>query len=140
MDDIILEKILHDGNLIELNIVAESELVKARQSCYIDSAKLGEYSAKLQSFVLNSEPEVYVQFGEKEGNHTPAFSMKVIRADRCGHVKVEMDVEVEDNDTRAHRCCFYVNSDIGAIEHFGMEIGKLESMPIGEVISLNNGY
>lgn len=140
MDDIIFKKILHDDKLIEIDIIAKSEYASAKQSCYIDSENLCDYSTALQNYTLNSEHECYVQFGEKEGACTPAFSMKIIRADKCGHVKVEVDVEIEDNETRSHRCCFYVNSDIGSIGRFGIRIGKLAEAPIGTTVALNKIY
>lgn len=137
MGDIIFEKTLHDDNLVILNITATSELARARQRCYINSESLFDYSKTLCSYALSSEKECYVQIGEKEWDMTPMFSMKIIRTDKLGHVVVEVDVGIEDDETWAHRCCFYVGSDIGAIERFGLRIGKLEGAPVGTVISLN---
>lgn len=54
-----------------------------------------------------------MEFGKKEGNYTPAFSMCMSPADMSGHVKIEVDIEIADHDTRSHRCCFYVKSELG---------------------------
>lgn len=56
--------------------------------------------------------QCYLEFGNKEGNYTPAFSMNVLPADTSGHVKIEVDLEIVDNDKRSHRCCFYVESEL----------------------------
>lgn len=52
-----------------------------------------------------------MEFGKKEGNYTPAFSMCMLPADISEHVKIEVDIEIADNDVRSHRRCFYVKSD-----------------------------
>lgn len=40
-----------------------------------------------------------------------------------GKLKIEVDFEIADNDCRNHRCKFFINSELGAIERFakGME-------------------
>ena len=47
--------------------------------------------------------------------------------DNHGHVKIEVDMEIADNDRRAHRCCFYVSCELGQIERFGQSLVSLIS-------------
>lgn len=125
MDNIIFEKIWQDENLIELKISANSEFVSAYQRCYIQDNILAEIVEKICNYVGNYNENCYLEFGKKEGNYTPAFSMCILPADMSGHVKIEVDIEIADNDTRSHRCCFYVNSELGLIEKLGMALKKL---------------
>ena len=53
-----------------------------------------------------------------------------------GHVKIEVDVEIADNETRSHRCCFFVNSELGLVEQLGKSLEKLISGLEGVEISL----
>lgn len=108
MDNIIFEKVWQDESLIELKISASSEFVSAYQSCYIHDKK-----------------SCYLEFGKKEGNYTPAFTMCIMPADMSGYVKIEVDIEIADNDTRSHRCCFYIKSELGLIEQLGKNLKKL---------------
>ena len=78
-----------------------------------------------------------MEFGKKEGNYTPAFSMCILPADISGHVKIEVDIEIADNDMRAHRSCFYVKSELGLIEQLGMSMKKLIIEPDGYEVSLH---
>ena len=78
-----------------------------------------------------------MEFGKKEGNYTPAFSMCMLPVDISGHVKIEVDIEIADNDTRSHRCCFYVKSELGLIERLGMALKKLIKEPDGCEVSLH---
>lgn len=125
MDNIIFEKIWQDDNLIELKISANSEFVSVYQSCYIQDKKLEEIAEKICDFVGNYNESCYLEFGKKEGNYTPAFSMCMLPADMSGHVKIEVDIEIADNDTRSHRCCFYVKSELGLIEQLGINLKQL---------------
>ena len=136
MDNICLEKIWHEDSLIELKITASSDFVTAYQNCYIQSCVLNDISDKICAYVANNEKSCYMEFGHKEGNYTPAFSMKLLAADYSGHVKIEVDIEIDDNITRSHRCCFYVNSELGLIETFGHSLKILIKGEIGEKIVL----
>ena len=62
--------------------------------------------------------------------------MWILPADITGHVKIEVDIEIADNDTRSHRCCFYVKSELGLIERLGMALKKLIIEPDGCEVSL----
>lgn len=66
-------------------------------------------------------------YGNKTGNYTPAFSLSILPTDNHGHVKIEVDIEIADNDRRAHRCCFYVSCELGQIERFGQSLVSLIS-------------
>lgn len=136
MDNIIFKKIWQDENLIELKISAKSEFVSAYQSCYIQDKKLEEIAEEICNFVENCNVDCYLEFGKKEGNYTPAFSMHILPADKLGHVKIEVDIEIADNDTRSHRCCFYIKSELGLIEKLGMALKKLITDQDGSEASL----
>jgi hypothetical protein len=136
MDNIIFEKVWQDESLIELKISASSEFVSAYQSCYIQDKKLEETAVKINNFVGKYDESCYLEFGKKEGNYTPAFSMCMMPADMSGHVKIEVDIEIADNDTRSHRCCFYVKSELGLIEQLGKSLKKLIIEQDGIKVSL----
>lgn len=139
MDNIIFEKVYQDGNLIELKISASSQYISAFQLCYIEDKKILDAAQKIESYIKNFDSEYYLEFGEKEGMYTPAFSMLVLPADSCGHVKIEVDMEIDDNDARLHRCCFFVESELGLVEQMGTSFKKLLSEPVGIIVALVPG-
>ena len=63
--------------------------------------------------------------------------MEILPADVFGHIKIEVDIEVDDNDTRSHRCCFYVNSELGLVEQLGKSLKSLITGQIGDSVSLS---
>ena len=93
---------------------------------------------KVLNYVVHYDKSCYLEFGEKEGNYAPAFSMCILPASVTGHLKIEVDIEIDDNNKRCHRCCFYVNSELGLIEKFGNTLGKLVTGQIGTKVSLNS--
>lgn len=137
MDNLSFTKLWQESNLIELEISANSEFASVYQSCYIQDEKLEKIADSICRFVKNYNDACYLEFGNKEGNYTPAFSMCMMSSDSFGHVKIEVDIEIADNDIRAHRCCFFVNSDLGSIERLGFALRELIIGKEGTSISLH---
>ena len=122
MDNLKIKKIWSDDDLFELRIEACSEFVSAYQKCYIQKQELINLSEKILNINNYKNNNCYLEFGIKTGNYTPAFSMNILPVDVYGHLKIEVDIEIEDNDERRHRCLFYVNSDLGCVERFGYSL------------------
>lgn len=137
IDNIIFEKIWQDGDLIELKISGKSDFVSVYQYCYIDNYDLVEIAKKMYSFINNHNNEYYLEFGKKSCDYTPAFSMRILPANLTGHLKIETDFEIADTDTHLHKCCFYINSEIGLIRNLGKSLESLTYRTVGTVISLN---
>ena len=135
MDNIIFEKVWQDESLIELKISVQSEFVSAYQNCYVQNTILSDISDKIIEYVDNYKMIYYLEFGKKEGNYTPAFSMKILPAEVSGNVFIEVDIEIADNDTRSHRAIFYVKSELGLIERLGKGLKTLNNEEVGAAVS-----
>lgn len=122
MDNLKIKKIWSADDLLELRIEACSKYVQAYQNCYIQNIELLNISEKILNINNYKYSNCYLEFGVKKGNYTPAFSMDIMPIDDFGHIKIEVDIEIEDNNERKHRCVFYINSDIGCIEKFGYKL------------------
>lgn len=136
MDNIVIEKQWYDGELIEIKICAKSEFINVYQECYISESDLVKAAEHILEYIEKCENECYVEYGNKSGNFTPAFSMKFLPIDIYGHIKIEMDMEIADNNTRSHRCSFYVNTEIGLVEQFAHKILMLVKAEVGYYIEL----
>ena len=127
MDNIIFERLWKDSNIIELKVMASSEYINVFQSCYVEDVLLENAADKINNYIENPDEVCYLEFGNKTGNYTPAFSLSILPSDTHGHVKIEVDMEIADNDRRAHRCCFSVSCALGQIERFGQSLVSLIS-------------
>lgn len=127
MDNIIFERLWKDSNIIELKVMASSEYINVFQSCYVEDVLLENAADKINNYIENPDEVCYLEFGNKTGYYTPAFSLSILPSDNHGHVKIEVDMEIADNDRRAHRCFFYVSCELGQIERFGQSLVSLIS-------------
>lgn len=135
--NLIFQKVWQDGNIIELKITANSEYANVTQSCYVENSFLEGISVIIGEYIKNYDKMCYIEFGNKEGNFTPAFSMEILPIDSRGHMQIEVDLEIEDNDARAHRCCFYITSELGLVERLGHKLSVLANQEIGCTVALN---
>jgi hypothetical protein len=129
-NNIIIKKVYDEDGLIELEIIASSEFACAQQLCYVQDTDIEANADKIVEYSQNFKQDCYVEFGNKEGKYTPAFSLKFLQADSRGHLKIEVDIEIADNDDRKHRCSYYVESELGMVERFGIAIKNLVSSEI----------
>ena len=137
LDNIIIKKNWEEDNLLELKVKAKSKFVNAYQYCYIQGNELQNIGETIIDYVQKNNQECYVEFGEKTGNYTHAFSLQFLQADKSGHVQIEVDIEIDDNDARSHRCTFYVNSELGLIEQFGKRLTHISKDNKMTEIALN---
>lgn len=138
MDNIILKKIYTDSELIEIEVIANNDFVNARQTCYVNEEVLKDIIKNIKNYLNLNNSSCYIEVGNKKGKSAPAFSMEFMKPNVYGHITIEMDMEICDNEERNHRCKFYVKSEIGLVERFTEEIIRLLRYEIGENISLNN--
>lgn len=136
MDNIIISKLWQDDDLIELDVIAKSKYVTINQSCYVSIEDIIKNSELIEKYVKNSDNEMYIEFGNKKGNYTPAFSLKLFPMDSHGHLIIEADLEIDDNNTRCHRCIFFIEAELGSIEHFAKELSKIEHLSNNECICI----
>lgn len=136
VDNIIFEKIWEDGTFIEMKITAISKFSTSYQTCYVDESGINQMIDKINFYLADSTQDISINFGEKAGNYTPAFSMKLMSTDKRGHLKIEVDIEIADTDDRSHRCKYFVESELGAIERFSQKASNFYPSQIGTSISM----
>ena len=136
MDNLIFKKIWQDEDLLELNIIGMCDYVKAHQDCYISKKDLEELANKIKKINDTCE-KIYLEFGKKDGDYTPAFSLLIMPKNKNGHIKIEVDMEINDIETRTHRCMFFVNTELGVLEKFSEKMKRIKDFEIGKMICLN---
>jgi len=134
--NIIFEKIWEDDTMIEIKITAISKFSTSYQTCYVNEDEINQMTDKIKLYIKDDTNNVYIEFGEKEGNYTPAFSMELMKSDSRGHMKIEVDIEIDDIDDRSHRCKYFVESELGAVERFGQQLSTMYESELGTVISM----
>ena len=62
--------------------------------------------------------------------------MKIMKSNMDGHVKIEVDMEIDDVNDRSHRCCYYVESELGDIDRVWLNLKKLILDDVGTKVLL----
>jgi hypothetical protein len=137
MDNIVITKEWEDNGLLELHVIANNDFISVCQSCYIQDIDLKSNSDQIVKYLNDYSSKIDIVFGKLTGNYTPAFAISILPADCNGHVTVELDMEIADNDQRKHRCSFYVKTELGMIEAFGKDLKRLLTANFEESVSLN---
>ncbi len=137
MDNIIIEKVWQEANLLELKVTASSQYVKVFQFCYVSKEQLDCLANEIRLYIYDSKEGFYWETGPKNGNSPGALSLNILPAKITGHIMIEIDIEIEDNFTRAHRCVFYVESELGLLEKFEKRINHLKDRDFNLEIRLN---
>lgn len=138
MDNLVFTKTLEDGTLIGLRMEANCEFASAYQIFWSQDVLLTSIAKEIIDYSYNSSVMHYIEFGIRKGDHTPP-SVRLLPADRCGHVKIEVDLEIDDDgETRKHRCCFYVNSDLGCLERLGHSLQAMVHGVVGMEVALHH--
>ena len=138
MDNILVKKIYEDNEIIEIEVVANNDYVVIRQSSYVSEEMLDDISKKIINYSKSLANNCYIEIGNKDGKCAPAFSIEFMKPDVRGHILIEMDMEICDNDDRRHRCKFYVKSELGLVGSFAVNLMSLIKCRIDDAISMNN--
>jgi hypothetical protein len=138
MGNIEFERIWQDKDFFELRCNVNSDLIYAIIKIYVNDYIIDELSYKINQFI-NHEIQCFEwETGEKGNGSTPDFIMKVFYKDRCGHIRIEVFLEIDDGASlEEHNCCFYIDDiEVNQLERFGKGIQHLKENIIGTKISI----
>ena len=60
--------------------------------------------------------------------------MNICHLDKLGHFNIEMDMEIDDNSERKHRCMFFVKLEYGQVENLANGLLLLGKKEIDKII------
>jgi len=136
LDNIIIEKVWEDINGLEIKIKGISEFIEVYQYCYLMPKQIEKLSNEIKKFIMEPSVSILMKFGSLTGITTPAFMLEILPVNTRGHLKIELNLEIDDNDIRSHRASFYVNTELGLLETFGKRLNKIINGPVGTSIML----
>jgi len=122
-----------------LKVEAQNEYVNIWQTCYISEEFLKEQGSTISNFVESVEQNYYIEFGEMAGNYTPAFSVYFEKIDNLGHIRLELNLENEDDGNRKHRCQLYIKTEQGMLLKFCQGLSLMSDNKCDRV-ELNDFY
>lgn len=127
MDNLIFTKVWSAEEQYGIvKVVVQSKYVKVNVDYYMVYSDLSIASAILLEYCSSFDKEKLVIFDGLTGAQPPLFSMKILPAHKTGRLKIELDMEIDDNNERLHRCCFYIETELGLLEQFAKNILRIE--------------
>lgn len=138
MEDFIkFEEVWNDTDCIELSVTCSSEVITASTNIYVCNELIDNLSELIKQLITGQSREIYWQNHQKCDVGVPCVSFRIF-ADKIGHVKIEVYMELDDGGKlNEHNCCFYINSELGLLEAFCKKLPKLKQRNIGTCIVLN---
>lgn len=138
-EDILFQKAWQDNELIELSVVCSSPVVTTRSQIYVTDGLLDKLSDQIERFLAGKIPEG-AWANETKGNaSTACLALRFLKKNRLGHILIEVFVELDDGgDYAAHNCCFFINTEYGALMDFGKNLTRLKKGSVGCEIRLKD--
>ena len=137
MDLLSIQRTWENSEFFEIEVIAQSELIRARVKSYTTEALINELASHLACFLQKSDEKYIWKNGTKGDNSTPFISLEFWREDRLGHIIVEVYMEIDDGTSLdRHNCCFYIRTESEALSRFGKSLTMLNEKGIGMEITL----
>lgn len=114
---IVIKEHWQDNETYSLLFECCSDYVSVKHRYYITKNALNDLINKLNLFIdLKEKTFVWQSVEKKLVNSTPGISFNFFHKDSCGHILVEVFMEISDAELSAeHHCYFFVEMDFGDI-------------------------
>ena len=138
MDNIIFEKIWEDGELMELKAVCLSPFITSLSKIYVTDRLLEDLVLQINKFLDRSVKEGFWANGERGDKTAECLELRFLWKDKAGHIFIEVYAELNDGGSYSkHNCCFYVETEFGALLKFSKRIESLANNDVGYSVELN---
>jgi len=138
MNCLSIERIWEDNDFFEIEVIAQSMYVCAKTTNYTTVEAINELSLLLNTFTNNFDDRCFWRSGEKGDGTTPYISFEFIRKDKCGHIDIEIYMEINDGASYdKHHCCFFIQTELGMLNEFGKSLFILNQSGVGKRVFLS---
>lgn len=138
-DNIFIQKLWYDDELAQLSIVCSSSVITASAKIYVTDFLIDDLTYQIRQFINGHVFESCWANEERGSSSTTCVSLRFIHKDKLGHVLIEVYMELDDGgDYSNHNCCFYLNTEMGLLENFCIQLPKLKQKISGTKLILNS--
>jgi hypothetical protein len=138
MDILSIERVWEDADFFEIEVMAQSDIIRASVRSYTTIASINELALRLTTFPQNHDDRYLWENGVKGDEYTPFVSLDFWCKDKHGRIIVEVYMELDDGASyNKHNCCFFIKTEIGLLNNFGKSLILLNKQGIGKKITLN---
>lgn len=136
-DFISIKKVWEDVGYIKALIECQSSCINIKNEYYIGNETIYDLISGIKSFLSNNKMNFFWQSGEIGDEFAACISMEFIFKDKCGHVLIDVFMEIDDGASfQKHNCCFYISTEYGQLEQFANNLHKILYGEIGTSVVL----
>ncbi len=137
-DKLEMEILWCDNELTELRVDCFSSAVSASTHIYVSDQLVADLIKQINLFLSGKRTECIWMNEEKGDNTTACLSLRFINADKCGHIFIEVYMEIDDGGRYSdHHCCFYITTELGLLTAFCNDLELLRTKIPGIKVTLN---
>lgn len=132
-----IERVWEDVDFFEIEVIAQSEIIRASVRSYTTVASINDLASHLATFPDKVDDRYIWENGDKGDNSTPFVSLEFLCEDKLGHIVIEVYMELDDGASYIkHNCCFFVKTEAGLLNSFGKSLTFLNEQGIGKKVTL----
>jgi len=132
-----IERIWEDVDFFEIEIIAQSDLVRASVRSYTTTESINELASQLATFPKSLEDRYIWENSTKGDDSTPFVSLEFWCENKRGSIVIEVYMEIDDGASYdKHNCCFFIKTEPGLLNGFGQALSLVNERGIGRKVTL----
>ncbi len=137
-DNIKMTRTWQDPHCFQITFECENDLISAKAKVYLSEQNLDEFTKMINLFVEDPAISTEYAFGERGNRFAPAVEFLIQQKDALGHILIEVYMEINDGGSLdTHHCCFFVATELGLLQQFGIKVQTLKRPDLGTSATLN---
>ncbi|MCY7103384.1 hypothetical protein [Streptococcus oralis] len=139
LDNIVLRTEWFDKTekFCEIRLDCKTKYLTIYQICYIFEEEMNKVYIAMDEYIKNSHQTKKIIFGDEREGGSGYFSFLLTPINLKEELKIEVDMEIADNDKGLHRCKFYVNTQLESFKYFRNNLPRIFSKNSDREIKLH---
>lgn len=139
LDNIILRTEWFDETekFCEIRLDCKTKYLTIYQICYIFEEEMSKVYIAMDEYIKNPHQTKNIIFGDDREGGSGHFSFLLTPINLKEELKIEVDMEIVDNENGLHRCKFYVNTQLENFKNFRNNLPRIFSKNSDKEIKLH---
>lgn len=127
-----------DSQFMLLQVTGGNACIQAVSRIYVTSQMMADLHQELSGFLQEQDLEGYWENDVPGIGGPPCVTLRFLPQDTCGHVLLEIYMELNDGgDFGSHNCRFYIHTDRALLKGFMEGLEEFMTPTDGEVLRLS---
>lgn len=139
LDNIVLRTEWFDKTekFCEIRLDCKTKYLTIYQIYYIFEEEMSKVYIAMDEYIKNPHQTKKIIFGDEREGGSGYFSFLLTPINLKEELKIEVDMEINDNENGLHRCKFYVNTQLENFKYFRNNLPRIFSKNSDKEIKLH---